>query len=241
MAIGTACHSQGVVRFVCAQADCPDCLETLLEFTRKTIQQLTGVRKIPLVTLVRARFQLLKALSAKIDEYQVKDSQSNYQALLFGKATTAQTTYDYSFRFDPNDYPATSFYQGHYHFQHHYYGDRIGDFDSDEEYVCAQVLDQRNDLIETWVRNLVNDKWGFRLPLSNGHFFYPDFVARLKDGRILVVEYKGAHLLAGADEKKNIGELWEEKSDGKALFLMAVDRDAKGRDVYKQIEEKIAG
>jgi type III restriction enzyme len=40
---------------------------------------------------------------------------------------------------------------------------------------------------------------------------------------------------------KNIGELWEEKSDGKALFLMAVERDQKGRDVYKQVENKIAG
>ncbi len=44
-----------------------------------------------------------------------------------------------------------------------------------------------------------------------------------------------------AQEKKNIGECWEEKSDGKALFLMAVKRDEKGRSVYKQIEDKIKG
>jgi len=214
--------------------------EALLEFTRKTLKHLMGVRKIPLVTLVRARFQLLKALSARIDEYQVKDSQSNYQTMLFGKATTAQTTYDNPFPFKPDDYPATSFYQGRYHFQHHYYGERIGAFDSEDEYFCAQVIDQCEQ-VDTWVRNLVHDGWGFRLPLSNGHFFYPDFVVKLKDGRILVIEYKGAHLLAGAEEKKNIGELWEEKSDGKTLFLMAVERDQKGRDVYKQVENKIAG
>lgn len=214
--------------------------ETLLEFTRKTIQQLTGVRKIPLVTLVRARFQLLKALAAKISEHQVEDSQSSYQAMLFGSATAAQTSYDYSFRFDPDNYPATDFYQGRYRFNKHYYGDRVGAFDSDEEFFCAQVIDQCEQ-VETWVRNLVHDSWGFRLPLANGRFFYPDFVARLKDGRVFVIEYKGAHLLAGADEKKNIGELWEEKSDGKALFLMAVERDGNGRDVYKQVENKIAG
>lgn len=63
----------------------------------------------------------------------------------------------------------------------------------------------------------------------------------LNDGRILVVEYKGEIYVDAAQEKKNIGEQWEEKSDGKALFLMAVKRDEKGRSVYKQIEDKING
>jgi type III restriction enzyme len=40
-------------------------------------------------------------------------------------------------------------------------------------------------------------------------------------------------------EKRNIGELWEEKSGGKGLFLIAVKRDGEGRDVYKQLIEKI--
>lgn len=212
--------------------------ETLFEFTRKTLKHLMDVRKIPLVTLVRARFQLLKALAAKIKEYQSKDSQSNYQTMLFGKATTAQTTYDYSFRFDPKSYPTNSFYEGRYHFNKHYYGDIIGAFDNDDEFFCAQVIAQCEQ-VKYWVRNLVHESWAFRLPLSNGHFFYPDFVAMLNDGRIFLVEYKGAHLIEGAQEKKNIGELWEEKSDGKALFLMAVERDEKGRDVYKQVEDKV--
>jgi type III restriction enzyme len=196
------------------------------------------VRKIPLVTLVRARFQLLKALAGKVKEYQAKDSQSNYQTMLFGKATTAQTTYDYSFQFDPKSYPTNSFYQGRYRFNKHYYGDMIGAFDSEDEFFCAQVIDQCPE-VKTWVRNLVHESWGFHLPLSNGHFFYPDFVAMLNDGRIFVVEYKGAHLIEGAQEKKNIGELWEEKSKGKALFLMAVESDAQRWDVYKQIEDKV--
>jgi type III restriction enzyme len=212
--------------------------ETLLEFTRKAVKHSMEVRKIPLVTLVRARFQLLKALAGKIKEYQAKDSQSNYQTMLFSKTTTALTTYDYSFRFDSKSYPTNSFYQGRYHFNKHYYGDIIGAFDNDDEFFCAQVIDQCSE-VKTWVRNLVHESWGFRLPLSNGHFFYPDFVAILNGGRIFVVEYKGAHLIEGAQEKKNIGELWEEKSDGKALFLMAVEHDAQRRDIYQQIEDKI--
>ena len=62
----------------------------------------------------------------------------------------------------------------------------------------------------------------------------------LKDGRFLVVEYKGAHLLEGAQEKLNIGQLWEQKSDGKGVFLMAVKEDEMGRDVYRQIEDKVS-
>ena len=79
----------------------------------------------------------------------------------------------------------------------------------------------------------------YRLQRSNGHFFYPDFVALLNDGRIFVIEYKGAIYVDASQEKKNIGELWEEKSNKKALLLLAVMKDEKGRDVRKQIEEKI--
>ena len=198
------------------------------------------IRKIPLVTLVRARFQILKALAGKIKEYQAKDSKSNYQTLLFGDNTTAQTSYDYSFRFDSKSYPANSFYQGHYQFNKHYYGNTLGAFDSEEELDCAKDIDQCDE-VKTWVRNLVHDSWAFRLPLANGKFFYPDFAALLNDGRILVIEYKGEIYVDAAQEKKNIGERWEEKSDGQALFLMAIKRDAKGRSVYKQIEDKIKG
>jgi type III restriction enzyme len=194
-------------------------------------------RKIPLVILVRARFQLLKALAGKVREYHAKASLSIYQTMLFDKTTTAQTTYDYSFQFDPKSYPTNSFYQGRYRFNKHYYGEKIGAFDSEDEFFCAQVIDQCPE-VKTWVRNLVHESWGFRLPLSNGYYFYPDFVAMLNDGRIFVVEYKVTHLFEGAQEKKNIGELWEENSNGRALFLMAVKSDAQRQDVYKQIEDK---
>ena len=64
-------------------------------------------------------------------------------------------------------------------------------------------------------------------------------MALLDDGRILVVEYKGEHLVEYSQEKKNIGEKWEDASNDRALFLMAVKHDEKGRDVYRQIEDKV--
>ncbi len=54
--------------------------------------------------------------------------------------------------------------------------------------------------------------------------------------------YKGGHLVGGPDaqEKLNIGQLWEAKSNGKGLFLMTTKVDDKKRDVYRQIEDKIS-
>jgi type III restriction enzyme len=52
--------------------------------------------------------------------------------------------------------------------------------------------------------------------------FYPDFVARLSDSRILVVEYKGADRWSNDDskEKRNIGQLWAARSNGRCVFIM---------------------
>jgi len=96
--------------------------------------------------------------------------------------------------------------------------------------------------VKCWVRNLSRQDNSFKLPTSTD-YFYPDFVALLNDGRALVVEYKGKHYKTNDDskEKINIGELREKKSKGKCLFLFAVKRDARDRDVYKQIEDKISG
>jgi type III restriction enzyme len=74
------------------------------------------------------------------------------------------------------------------------------------------------------VRNVErDDRFSFWLPTATD-YFYPDFVAELLDGRVLVVEYKGAHLLHDPDtrEKDQIGRQWEASSGGKCLFLMAV-------------------
>ncbi|WP_246450542.1 hypothetical protein [Sphingomonas rhizophila] len=41
-----------------------------------------------------------------------------------------------------------------------------------------------------WVRNIVRGPHAYWLPTSTDRF-YPDFVAELIDGRMLVLEYKG--------------------------------------------------
>jgi type III restriction enzyme len=63
----------------------------------------------------------------------------------------------------------------------------------------------------------------------------------LNDGRILVVEYKGAHLAETPDtkEKTNIGEIWAKLSKGKTLFLLATIKKG-GKSLQEQLRERIS-
>jgi type III restriction enzyme len=109
-----------------------------------------------------------------------------------------------------------------------------------EEFECAQSIDRLEE-VEYWVRNISRSEYSFRLPTATD-YFYPDFIAKLKDKRILIVEYKGEHLRENSDtkEKQMIGELWQRKSSNNGIFLMAVKRDSQGRDIYAQLKAAIA-
>jgi type III restriction enzyme len=101
----------------------------------------------------------------------------------------------------------------------HYYKE-IGAM-NDEEVKCAQVI-AHDELIETWVRNLEREpKLSFWIQTSTDKF-YPDFVAKLPNGKVLAVEYKDGHLAGNPDtiEKERLGKLWEERSGGQCFFEM---------------------
>ncbi len=93
--------------------------------------------------------------------------------------------------------------------------------------------------MQYWIRNVARHPNSFWLPTATDKF-YPDFVALLNDGRLLVVEYKGAHLAEGTDtnEKRTIGALWERESKGMGFFIIA-EKMVHGKDVWQQLEEKI--
>lgn len=209
--------------------------EVLLEFIRRTLRYLEDRRGISLNTLYRVRVPLERALREKIEQYRQKAFAAGYQMRLFSPEAAVETSYDYAFSFDPENYPATLHYSGGFQFPKHYYQGMVGEFDSKEELECAKVIEMCPH-VKRWVRNVVGM---FSLPTSSG-LFYPDFFAELDDGRSLLVEYKGEHLIQYDQEKKNIGELWEGKSKGKTLFLWAVKKDQAGRDVHRQLADKIA-
>ncbi len=132
-------------------------------------------------------------------------------------------------------------YHGHWKPGKHFLGpDRVPAFDGADDgevFQGAQAVDSIQD-VEYWLRNVARHPKSFWLPTATDKF-YTDFVALLKDGRLLVVD-KGAHIAEGSDtaEKRTIGALWERESDGKCLFLVA-EREVDGLDMRGQLLGKI--
>ena len=123
---------------------------------------------------------------------------------------------------------------GGYRFQKHIFR-AIGELkDTGEEFECAVVIDQMPE-VKAWVRNIERrPDSSFWLQTASDRF-YPDFVAQLNDGRILVVEYKGADRWTNDDskEKRAVGELWAERSNGRCIL-----GTPKGKD-WQAIEDAI--
>lgn len=213
-------------------------------YLSKLIHHLIKERGFTLTSLLRAKYPLVRAVRAKITDIQKSASDKGFQQLLFENTDSLEASFNFEYRFEPGLYPARQpYYRGRYKFRKHYYPiiEDIKETDSsDSEFLCAQAID-RHPKVKHWIRNLSQrDHASFRMPLANG-WFYPDFVVELEDGRRLVVEYKGEGYKTSDDsrEKKLIAERWATSSGGKCLFLFAVEKDDKGRDVYAQLAEVI--
>ncbi len=208
--------------------------EILLEFLRRIVKNLLARDDLDLPKLIRGKYILEKILKEKIATYRKQAYTKGYQLCMFGaEAITTVSPKDFSFSFDPTHYPANTLYNGKLGFNKHYYS-RIAAMNS-EEAECAFAIDQTSE-VKYWIRNLESQpKYAFWLPTSTDRF-YPDFVAKLNDDRLLVVEYKGEHLNnEDTKEKESIGQVWAKESGN--LFLMAWKKDKKGRDLVSQIKE----
>lgn len=193
--------------------------------------------------LVRGRFIIARRLLALLDEAKTKRGNRAHQRLFELDEVVVDPAV--VFRFAYMAYPMRSPCPAPHEWPKHYYavpGDlpyRRKDGELAEEYRCATAI-ERNPEVELWVRNLAHPTQ-FRFPTATG-FTYPDFIAKLKDGRIFVIEYKGEDRY---DHPKNaakraVGELWARKYPN-GLYLMPSDRDAAGRDIDQQIAHAIAG
>jgi type III restriction enzyme len=206
-------------------------------FLSNIINHLLKKPELTLTTLIRNKYPLANAIQDLVSEYRKQAATKGYQQALFANESEVLTTYDFSYEFKADNYPARPpYYSGNYDFNKHYYP-QIEDMKSTgEEFECAQVIDLMPE-VRHWVRNLVRrDEASFSLPLSHGNFF-PDFIVELKDGRILIVEYKGEAYKTNDDsaEKRLVGDLWAKHSQGNCLFIMTVKKDEKGQDVRQQI------
>ena len=190
--------------------------------------------------LVRERFELRRKFETRIGELRKAARQQEYQRILFGgdSQTKVRVGGGYNFAYDPNTYPCRMVCPRSREFLKHYY-ENVGDLDDEtnrEEFLCAMKIDGL-DAVEWWVRNIDRQPvHSFWLQTSTDKF-YPDFVCKLKGGKILVVEYKGLDRATNDDtkEKERLGNLWAERSGGQCLFLMV-----KGPGELSRITDAVA-
>jgi type III restriction enzyme len=240
---------QDLVRWLDVEVRQPDIGQAQMQaYLVKMATHLMAERGFTLTALVRARFQMAQALAKEIGRLRQLAMAKGFQGRLVDMAVPGvEHMAHYSFHFQPGQYPARQMYQGSYEFAKHFYP-VIHDLREKtqagavaEEFRCAMAIDAHAK-VKQWVRNIERqDKFSFWLPTSTD-YFYPDFVAELTDGRVLAVEYKGEPYKTNDDsrEKQQVGHQWEQSSNGRCLFLFAVERDDQGRDVFQQIAHKLA-
>ncbi len=196
-------------------------------FLTTMMSDLLDNREMPLGKLVRKKFELRRIVEEKIKDYRQEARAKAHQELLFSTgAEHIIVSPERCFTYQPDQYPARTWCPASDSFNKHYYP-KIGELAGEgEEFLCTQFIDQMDE-VEFWVRNLDRQpNFSFWLQTATDKF-YPDFVCKLKDGRLLVVEYKGADRWSNDDskEKRRLGELWELKSSGKCLFVMPKGKD----------------
>jgi len=204
---------------------------SLRQYLLRSVRDLLQRPDMNLPLLLRCRVALEKVLETRLQAARRKAYATAFQQQLFADARLRAGP-DYPVFAFPEQYPLISRYAGSKVFEKHYYR-QIAAMNG-EEVECALALDRHAKVIH-WIRNLEKQpRHAFCLPTSTDKF-YPDFVAQLVDGRVFIVEYKGAHLKDNPDtvEKTAVGRAWAKTSGN--LFLMAFKQDDAGRDVAAQV------
>lgn len=223
----------------------------LREWVRRAVDSLLRERGFSLAQLLKGQFILRRKLFEQLQLAKALAYQKGFQQTLFDSGADVVTSDapDYAFTY-PADmalYPARTYFRADtMRFRKHYYpvpGDLAWKTPSGsltEEFLCAQAIDLFDE-VDTWVRNLVHPSQ-FWMPTAKQRT-YPDFVARLTDGRLLVVEYKGGDRFTSDQEKEKrmVGALWAKRSGGKGLYLMAQRADENGRNVREQLLAAVRG
>ena len=206
-----------------------------LAYVQRVVANLLHERGFTLTGLLRSRFQLARMIGQRIDAIIAQARSAGFQRLMFDGIAEAQLAHDplQAFRFEPGRYPVREAYSGAWAFGKHFYRDIAMLKPHGEEFECAKALDAEPAVLR-WVRNLERQPdFAFWLPTATD-YFYPDFVAELVDGRVLVVEYKGDGFATNDDsrEKRLVGERWAQQTGQR--FAM-VEKQVNGLGVAAQI------
>lgn len=235
----TAWTPADLSRWLDRQVHQPDVSQPVfLEYCRRVVTHLVETRGMSLASLVRAKDVLKRAIALRVKQLRAQAGQVGMQ-LLLGDIAPVLALGENGFTFAEGRYLPPKPYTGAYRWQKHFYPRPDDIKDGGEEYQCAVAIDS-HPLVKHWVRNIVRGAHSFWLPTSTDRF-YPDFVAELTDGRLLVLEYKGQHIVDGPDtlEKANIGARLAEVSGGDVLFWMA--ERSKAADFSARLDAALRG
>jgi type III restriction enzyme len=200
-----------------------------LEFCRRVVTDLIERRGMSLAALVRGKFALQKAVVAHVEALRAQTARRGVRMFLAGEVA-ADFTQAPPFAFQPSFYNVTSFHDGPFRPNRHFYA-RMGKMNA-LEVRCATVIDRMAE-VETWVRNGERAPGNYALAYSSGHFF-PDFVAKLHDGRVFLIEAKGR--TDDRDrEKDNVGRRVAEASAGRLLYVTVWEDQERERSIEDQI------
>jgi type III restriction enzyme len=195
-------------------------------FISKTLDIIGARKSMTIDILARAKFRLVEALVSMIGKHRVAREATAFERALFPQSGLEfETSGDVALVFDETRYAYNEPYKGGTEFKKHLFR-IVGDLEaSGEEYDCAVYIERLPE-VKAWVRNTSRQSYSFWLQTSSDKF-YPDFVALLNDGRMLVIEYKGAYLSTTDDtkEKRLIGDLWSDRSNGACVFVMVENRE----------------
>lgn len=194
-------------------------------FLDKAITWLMEKRGFTLQELVYSKFRLRAALETKITEAKRQAMGKIHQTLLFNSEVFASDGCC-EMVFEQGRYAYDRPYRGFTELPKHFFPE-IGNLGAEgEEFDCALFLATELEGVKYWVRNVERKPTSFSLQTATDRF-YPDFICKLEDGRILVVEYKNSKDwdLPDNDEKRRLGELWEKRSRGRCLFIMPKGKD----------------
>ena len=192
----------------------------------RMLDQLLTARQADSQVLVRKRHDLADVVIRRIAAHGRQQTRRATDTLIDGRSPRQlETSMDAASVLEEQDYCPYHPYRGTFSYPKHAF-DLIGEMGKKDEPDCAKRIDDHPN-VKRWIRNLPYEgAGGFSLPLSPGRFF-PDFIAELCDGRTAIIEYKGPQMAHDPEElhKKDVGELWAERSGGQCVFVWVVDRD----------------
>ncbi len=209
----------GNIQFIYAERD------QKVAWINEVVSHLIENRGLSIEELAYRKFRLRGAVQRKLADGLVRAKQMVFDELFLDESRF-ETRDEFNVVFEPGRYAYDTPYTGVFRLKRHFFP-VIGNLKSSgEEFDCAQEIANHLENVQWWVRNVERKPGSFWLQTSSDRF-YPDFIVRLFSGVTLAVEYKGAHIADSKDsrEKKQIGDLWARRSDGKCRFVWVENRD----------------